>query len=85
MIVNKFPSSEEAQPGLQKISIRGSQNTKQIIDGRTNYMENKSNKAGHSLVFDTIRQLTIKAIWQSPICQVQATNLFIRQCMIKAI
>ena len=47
---------------LQKIGIRGIQDTRQILYGKANDMENNLNKAEHSLVFDTIRQRNINAI-----------------------
>ena len=47
-------------PWLQKTGIRGNQDTRQIIDGKTNNMEYYGNKAEHSIVFDTIIQLNIK-------------------------
>ena len=46
---------------MRKSSIRGLQTSRQSIDGKTNEMENNSNKAGHSLVFDAIRQVMIKS------------------------
>ena len=56
--------------GLQNTGICGIQDTRQIIDGKTKDKENNGNKAGHSLVSDTIKQLMIKAKLQSPISHV---------------
>ena len=48
--------------GLHKTGIRGIQDTRQIVDGKTNDFGKISIKAGHSLEFDSIRQLMLKAV-----------------------
>ena len=37
-------------PGVQKIGIRGIQDTRQIVDGKTNDIENNNKKGGSKLL-----------------------------------
>ena len=48
--------------GLQKIGIRGIQDTRQIVDGKTNDIENNDKKGGSKVQTLNIRQLMKKAI-----------------------
>ena len=48
--------------GGQKIGIRGIQDTRQIVDCKTNYIENNDKKGGSKVQTLNIRQFMKKAV-----------------------
>ena len=51
-----------AEPGVHKTGIRGIQDTRQIVDCKTNYIENNDKKGGSKVQTLNIRQFMKKAV-----------------------
>ena len=49
-------------PGVHKTGIRGIQDTRQIVDCKTNYIENNDKKGGSKVQTLNIRQFMKKAV-----------------------
>ena len=59
-----------AQTGVHKTGVRGFQDTRQIVYGKTNDIENNDKKGGSKVQTLNKRRLMKKTIWHSSISQV---------------
>ena len=61
---NTFEAADSGytQPGVHKTGIRGIQDTRQIVDCKTNYIENNDKKGGSKVQTLNIRQFMKKAV-----------------------